>query len=203
MPDGAPIEPQKSGPSRRDMLRRSALVGGAVLWTTPVVQSLASPAFAGSSPVPGDNPCEHRFFIKYEPLEKKFATSDGNCSDSVAECESSGTIVITDSGNGAASIAIKNGPVIGSVVATSVSEACVELDFSFTNGCNVDESSTYVLYKTGNRFGGCVADQEGQLTDTVLDNPATDKYRICTTGGTGLSHVNLCVCLQCPVAPAP
>jgi hypothetical protein len=37
------------GLSRRDMLKRSAVVGGAVLWTTPVVQSLASPAFAAGT----------------------------------------------------------------------------------------------------------------------------------------------------------
>jgi hypothetical protein len=37
------------GFSRRDMLKRSAVVGGAVLWTTPVVQSLASPAFAAGT----------------------------------------------------------------------------------------------------------------------------------------------------------
>lgn len=36
--------------SRRDMLRRSALVGGALVWTAPAVQTLASPAFAAGSP---------------------------------------------------------------------------------------------------------------------------------------------------------
>lgn len=35
-----------SGPSRREMLRRSALVGGTVVWMAPAVQTLAAPAFA-------------------------------------------------------------------------------------------------------------------------------------------------------------
>lgn len=38
------------GLGRRDVLKRGALLGGAVIWTTPVVQSLASPAFANGSP---------------------------------------------------------------------------------------------------------------------------------------------------------
>jgi hypothetical protein len=34
------------GISRRTLLRRGAIVGGALVWTTPVVQTLASPAVA-------------------------------------------------------------------------------------------------------------------------------------------------------------
>ena len=36
--------------SRRAMLRRGAVVGGALVWATPVVQSIASPAFAAGTP---------------------------------------------------------------------------------------------------------------------------------------------------------
>lgn len=196
MNDGTRPE-EGQAPTRRDLLRRSALLGGAVVWTTPVVQSLSAPAFATGSPVQ-ENPCEHRFFVKYELQERRFETSDGDCNSAVTECGQSGTIAVVDAGGGTAEIWLKNGPRIGSLVATNVSSSCIDLDFTFTNGCNVDESSTYVVYKTGQKFGGCVGDQEGQLSDTSLDNPALDKYRICTTGGTGLSHVDLCVCLQCP-----
>ena len=42
--------------SRRDMLRRSALVGGALVWTAPAVQTLAAPAFAAAgSDTPGED----------------------------------------------------------------------------------------------------------------------------------------------------
>lgn len=34
------------GISRRDLLRRGAVVGGTLLWATPVIQSLTTPAFA-------------------------------------------------------------------------------------------------------------------------------------------------------------
>ena len=35
----------EGGLDRRSLLRRGALLGGAIVWTTPVVQSLATPAF--------------------------------------------------------------------------------------------------------------------------------------------------------------
>lgn len=44
-----------SSVSRRTVLRRSALVGGTMVWTLPVVQSLAGPAFATTgTPAPGN-----------------------------------------------------------------------------------------------------------------------------------------------------
>ena len=49
------------GISRRDLLRRGAIVGGTVLWVTPVIQSMRTPAYAQVTP--GRN-C---FAIKWEP----------------------------------------------------------------------------------------------------------------------------------------
>jgi hypothetical protein len=34
------------GVSRRDLLRRGAIVGGALLWVAPVIQSISPPAYA-------------------------------------------------------------------------------------------------------------------------------------------------------------
>lgn len=50
----------EGGLDRRSLLRRSALLGGAIVWTTPVVQSLATPAFAGT-PKPPTCACKVRF----------------------------------------------------------------------------------------------------------------------------------------------
>lgn len=47
----------ESGLTRRDVMRRSALIGAAVVWTTPVVQSLSSPAFAAGTTAGGDGSC--------------------------------------------------------------------------------------------------------------------------------------------------
>ncbi|MGH8893621.1 MAG: twin-arginine translocation signal domain-containing protein [Actinomycetes bacterium] len=43
------------GISRRDVLRKSALVGGAMVWAVPAVQTLGAPAFAASTTV-GEEP---------------------------------------------------------------------------------------------------------------------------------------------------
>ena len=45
----SPEEPV--GMDRRSLLRRGAVVGGAVAWSTPLVQTIASPAFAAGSPL--------------------------------------------------------------------------------------------------------------------------------------------------------
>lgn len=37
---------QQEGVSRRDVMKRGALVGGAMVWATPIVQTMGSPAFA-------------------------------------------------------------------------------------------------------------------------------------------------------------
>jgi hypothetical protein len=36
------------GITRRDALRRGAVIGGTLIWAAPAVQTLARPAFAGS-----------------------------------------------------------------------------------------------------------------------------------------------------------
>ncbi len=41
------------GMSRRDLLRRSAIVGGAVLWVAPVMQSITQKAYAQEATVSG------------------------------------------------------------------------------------------------------------------------------------------------------
>jgi hypothetical protein len=46
---------QRSGLSRREMLRRAGLLGGTLLWVAPAVQSLTPPAYAHVSP--GMNYC--------------------------------------------------------------------------------------------------------------------------------------------------
>lgn len=44
-PKGIDLE-SDLGVSRRDLLRRGAVVGGTLLWAAPVVQSITQPAFA-------------------------------------------------------------------------------------------------------------------------------------------------------------
>jgi hypothetical protein len=53
------------GPNRRDVLKRGAMVGGALVWAVPAVQTIASPAFAAGS-VAEDN-CMVRICIETTP----------------------------------------------------------------------------------------------------------------------------------------
>jgi hypothetical protein len=41
---------QRSGLSRREMLRRAGILGGTLLWVAPAVQTLTPPAYADVSP---------------------------------------------------------------------------------------------------------------------------------------------------------
>jgi hypothetical protein len=50
-----------SGISRRELLRRGAIVGGTVAWATPLIQSLTPPAYAQMGPSPGGNGCCYCF----------------------------------------------------------------------------------------------------------------------------------------------
>ena len=44
-------QPESSGLTRRDALRRAAAVGGALVWTVPVVQSMSGTAVAAQGSV--------------------------------------------------------------------------------------------------------------------------------------------------------
>lgn len=43
-------EESDEGLDRRAVLRRGAILGGALMWTTPAVQTIAGPAFAAGTP---------------------------------------------------------------------------------------------------------------------------------------------------------
>lgn len=45
------------GISRRDLLRRGAIVGGTLVWAAPAVQTFARPAFAQEQGSPACEPC--------------------------------------------------------------------------------------------------------------------------------------------------
>lgn len=187
------------GMSRRDMLRRSALVGGAVVWMAPAVQTLAAPAFAAGSLVGGGGACEYRFFIKYD-LVGGFATTDGSCPDFVTACVASGNVTVTPAAGGQSATISAGTLALGTVTATldPTNVNCVTIDFNLLNGCNVDEASSALVVKEGNN---CTGDAV-QLTSATNDQ-TNDRYRLCSSGtpgtGTGLSHVDLCICVQCPV----
>jgi hypothetical protein len=68
--------PDEGGPGRRTVLKRTALIGGTMVWSTPVVQSIAAPALAvGGSPAPGEQgegPSYVIAFVKYGDAYHQF-----------------------------------------------------------------------------------------------------------------------------------
>ncbi len=52
----------ESGVSRRDLLRRGAVVGGTLLWIAPAIQSISPPAFAQQTSPPVVSCCKCRGF---------------------------------------------------------------------------------------------------------------------------------------------
>jgi hypothetical protein len=69
-----------AGFDRRSLIKRGAIVGGALVWTTPIVQSIATPAFADTSPVTqgcigGASP--KNYFIKFNAGSATPETSTG------------------------------------------------------------------------------------------------------------------------------
>jgi hypothetical protein len=46
--DKAPRMVRSIGMSRRDLLKRSAILGGTLAWVTPAIQSVTRPAYAGT-----------------------------------------------------------------------------------------------------------------------------------------------------------
>jgi hypothetical protein len=77
----------RQGISRRDLLRRGAVVGG-VLWAAPVIQSLRSPAFAAS---PVTSTC--CLCVKQPGKAQACAFDDFTCASCTAFCVSDLTTV--------------------------------------------------------------------------------------------------------------
>jgi hypothetical protein len=55
------VTEEAGGLSRRDLIKRGAVVGG-IVWAAPVIDSFASKAFAGSRP-PGSFPCSYALIV--------------------------------------------------------------------------------------------------------------------------------------------
>ena len=94
---------QPGGMTRRTLIKRSAVVGGTIMWATPVVQSFTSPAF-GQVGTPGEGKGISYIALVYQctgqpPKAVKLDLADGGtftCSGSAApntpQCEGSLTL---------------------------------------------------------------------------------------------------------------
>jgi hypothetical protein len=188
------------GLSRRDVLRRSALVGGTMVWMAPAVQTLATPAFAAGSPVPGEQ-CVCTFFLKYDPSESTggdyingFTNTEGG--PHLPTCDPNGvapavTPSLSDNGAGGVNI-VACGGRIGSATATynESNGGCVTVTFA---GFTVSPASSYFIVKDGGGTG-CEPADGGEFSDVPA---GASSFTFCgdTAPREALSHLNLAVCV--------
>jgi hypothetical protein len=155
------------GLSRRDVIRRSAIIGGSLVWATPAIQSLTTPAFAGT---PGEAGCPdtHTF------VRLKFSNEDGSIE------------VSADSlGNSCDWPDYESAPLghVSHIVSAvlSADEQCLAI--TFDEDC--DAKLATVLVKSGSKEGFCV------------ENPSTDvsgnTLTVCLSGQQ-ISYVAILVC---------
>jgi hypothetical protein len=131
------------GLSRRDLMKRGAVVGGTVVWATPVLQTLATPAFAGT---PGEEGCPegkvlHKFKFDVDQITGQTSCSAGGTTSPGGGCSFPGW---ADA---------EAGDCSGSSAVWDPNTNCVTITFS--PDCEA-ESATAIV-KTGSADGFCVA----------------------------------------------
>ena len=215
------LDDTTEAPTRRDVLRRSALVGGSVVWMAPAVQTLATPAFAlaGSPPAEERQPCRYKVSLKWEApgdnkpavFEENFTQDSGNCypPDPNPSVSRSDLFLDQDTGT-SADLYIgsdTSGVFLGSVsVTASSTDGCWIVDFDLEPCFNISEQSSYFVVKDGSGQD-CEGGDQGFLNSgtttayTPLD-AAGDRYEFCGTDDANptqvsdLSHVGLYLCID-------
>jgi len=162
----------KDGLSRRDFLKRSAALGGALVWVTPVVQAVGMrPAFAQtvSPPENGNGVCDNFFAVKFEQgglcenIWNQTTTNTGKCLD------------VSDMGVS---------PISGDMACSLVSlNEVSDTEWIVTLAPDCDFLVAQIGFKLGEAFGGC---QDG--------GTLTGNNTITFEAGSGISHVELVFC---------
>lgn len=118
------------GISRRDLLKRGAVVGGTLIWAAPVIESLAAPAFASTSPVVGSCcQCEgtdsHGNTVSYALTDDyDCATCATACSGSAPPGVSGGHMVALYHGTGCKTTGGSNSGLCDTTVSTCPQVSC-------------------------------------------------------------------------------
>jgi hypothetical protein len=162
------------GVSRRDLMKRGVVVGGTLVWATPVVQSLATPAFAGTPP---DSGCpETHEFVRLK-----------------LEVNEDGSITVYNGPIG------KGGPqcdwpefdaapagAIDHITKTELVDGGLCMKITFDDDC--DAKLATAMVKSGDQEGHCV---ENPKTDVVTDNV----LKVCISQQQ-ISHILILVCCK-------
>jgi hypothetical protein len=163
---------ETGGVSRRDAIKRGAVVGGTLLWATPVLQSLATPAFAGSPTDPGC-PSTHEFVrLKLEVNgDGSVTVTNGPIGAGQAQCEWP-EYDASPPGD------------IDHVLQTQLVDGGKCMKITFAEEC--DAKLATAMVKSGSKEGFCVEDPN---TDVVTDNV----LKVCISRQQ-ISHILILVC---------
>jgi hypothetical protein len=167
-------EIETRGVSRRDVIKRGAVVGGTVVWATPVLQSLTTPAFAGTPNEPGCPPTHEFVRLKFEVNDDgSVSVSNGPIGHGGPQCDWP-EYDAAPGGNTA--------NVIGAELLPG--DKCMLIHF---DGC-CDAKLATAMVKSGTKEGFCVEDPG---TDVVAGNT----LKVCISRQ-AISHVLILVCCK-------
>ena len=185
-----------NGLSRRDMLRRAAIVGG-VAWAAPVVTTLGAPAFADGSQAAGGD-CDRFVFVKYNFGGDGSASFTGSEGQGNISCFNYLDAVVP----GPAS-AIQLNQVTGSSSAGDTTTATITGEGTITGVASVEGETDCVtitvpddcrIYAYINKLGGgpgCAAGTVQNLALGLPGNKLPQTLKICSEK---FSHVDLVLC---------
>ena len=98
---------QNLGISRRDLIKRGAIVGGTLMWAAPVIQSVSSPAFGAARSVPQHTCCSCK---KPAPTSANICAVDHfTCASCQTFCGSASNVFEFRTGTGCACIPNRKG----------------------------------------------------------------------------------------------
>ncbi len=185
----------RSGISRRDVIRRGAIIGG-VAWSAPIVQSLTSPAFAAGSEAE-EGICDRYIFVKYnlpgtDPANFTGDEGVGNitCLNAL-DAKFDGLVDGKVNGKPLELNQVTGSSTVGNTTTASITnEGTITGVFNPTTGCvtvTVPADCRIIAYilKLG---GGPGCDVNSVVTPA---SPLPQTYEFCATK---LSHVDMLLC---------
>ena len=204
--DNSEVDP--GGTSRRDFIRKGAIVGGALVWAVPAVQSIGMRAASAQTVSPPDNPpCDTQMTVNVAANGTSWSLGDDGVVPGRGTCDFVGGVcadVGTDSDRAALFDAIQNSGWSQRV--TVDGHGCVAFDLdileAYHNQNTIENCSlTAILVKAGSVHSTTAVCQDES-------SPTTRQFTICRLQEVNpvngqletkdVSSVTLCLC--CHVA---
>jgi hypothetical protein len=191
-------EPNRSGLTRRDVIRRGAVIGG-VVWAAPAVQSLASPAFAAGSD-PGRGRCDRLIYVRWTPHPGKHGlawrgSEDGHSITCYTNLTSDLTDELSQTLHGPSPLTV-SGATFGSqsrFSAVILGEGTIQASYDHDNQCATivaPSNCRIVTYQVKLRRCRACAPNSSVPQSPPFPNQVT----VCAPHGKHLGHIGLILC---------